>query len=144
MSGSAETTTATIPAMTATLISVDIAVRPLFALDLFKDSLHCADRVRQGLPYRLRQPHPGTHVGGLARYDEAPPWAAPHRVEHREDLVRCEAVRVHYPGRRGRTRRLDLEHGDGPGRVPALRGVNEDEQVTAVKQLVDQVHAADA
>src|ERR1700748_3824421 len=99
MSGSAETTTATIPATTATLISVDIVVRPLFPLDLFKDLLHCADRVRQGPPHLIRQPHPGTHVGGLARDDKAAPWAAAHGVEHREDLVRCEAVRVHYSRR---------------------------------------------
>jgi hypothetical protein len=105
MSGNDATTTATTPATTATLISVDICIVPLFPvdlvflLDLFKDFLHCADRVRQGIPYLIREPHPGTHIGRLARDDETAPGAAAHRVEHREHLVRCEAMRIHYPGR---------------------------------------------
>src|SRR5690348_3499843 len=124
MSGSDETTTATTPATTANLISVDI-VRLLFPLALFQDFLHCADRVRQGLPYLVRQPHPSSHVCGFARDDEAPPRAAAHGVEHREYLVRCEAMGIHYPGRRRHIRRLDLEHGDGARRAATLRRVDE-------------------
>ena len=61
MSGSAANTAAAIAAMTPTLISVDIAVRPLFLLDccclldLFNYLLCCADRRRPGLPYLVGQ-----------------------------------------------------------------------------------------
>lgn len=93
MSGSGETTTVTTPATATALISVDI-VRPVLPLDRFQDLLHCADRMGQGLRYLVRQSHPGSHVGGLARHDEAPARAAAHGVEHREHLVRCEAMRI--------------------------------------------------
>src|SRR6185437_6077580 len=150
MSGSAVATTAMTPAATATLISVDIAVRPLFplelafSLDLFKDLLHCADRMRQGHPDLVRQPHPGAHVGGLARHHQATRRSAAHRVEHREDLVRGEAVRVHYSRGGGEIRRVDLKDGHRARDAAPLRGVDEHEQVAPVEQFVDQVHAPDA
>src|ERR1700722_19976563 len=100
MSGSDSITTARIAAMTAALMSLDTIVCSFFPLDLCKDFLYCADRCRQGLLDLVRQSHSGTHVGRLARDDEAAAGTAAERGEHREDLVRGQAVRVHHPARR--------------------------------------------
>src|ERR1700730_6198415 len=143
MSGSESITAATTAAMTTALMRLDSIVRSFFPLDLVKDFLHCADRRGQGLPYLVGQPHSRAYVGRLARDDKAAARAAAHRGEHRQDLVRCQAVRVHDPVWRWHVLRLHLEHRDGARRTAALRCVDKDEQVAAVEQLVNQVHAAD-
>ena len=47
-------------------------------------------------------------------------------------------------GRRHDVVRVDLQHGDGARRLAHGQGVDEDEGVVAVEQLVGEVHAADA
>ena len=89
-------------------------------------------------------PIPALTSAGSQATTRLRPGRLPIADEHREHLVRGQAVGVHYPGRRWHVLRLDLEHGDGARRAAALRGVDEDEQVAAAEQLVDQVHAADA
>src|SRR4029077_498254 len=84
-------------------------------------------------------------VGGLARHQQAAPGAPAERAEQREDAVRGQAVRVDdRPGGRIGFGHLDLEHGHRARRLAPLRGVHQDEQLTAVEQVVGQVHAADA
>src|SRR5580693_3835266 len=109
MSGSDSTTAARIAATITALMRLDMIVRPFFPLDFVKDFLHCADRRRQGFSYLVGQSHSRADVGWLARDDEGAARAAAHRGEHREDLVRCQAVRVHDSVGRGRLLGLDLE-----------------------------------
>src|ERR1700742_4341100 len=110
MSGSDSITAATTAAMITALMRLDSIVRSFFPLDLVKDFLHCADRRGQGLPYLVGQSHSRAHVRRLARDDKAAARAASHRGEHRENLVRCQAVRVHDPVWLLHVRWLDLEH----------------------------------
>src|ERR1700761_392813 len=98
MSGRDSINAARTAATTTALIILDTIVCPFcFPLDLIKNFLYCADRRGQCVPYLVGQAHPRTHVGWFARDDEAAPGAAAHRGEHREDLVRRQAVRVHHP-----------------------------------------------
>jgi hypothetical protein len=102
---------------------LDSIVHSSFPLDLVKDFLHCADRRRQGLPYLAGQSHARANVGRLARDDEAAARAAAHRGEHREDLVGCQAVRVHDPVWGWHVVGLDL----GPARLNIPRpGIQND------------------
>src|ERR1700731_2623925 len=142
MSGSDSITAAMTAATTTALMRLDSIVRS-FPLDFVKDFLYCADRRRQGLPYLVGQSHARANVGRLARDDEAAARAAAHRGEHREDLVGRQAVRVHDSVWCWHVVGLDLEHRDGARRAATLRGVDQDEQVTPVEQLVHQVHAPD-
>src|SRR5581483_6568774 len=140
MSGSEATTMASGAATIAAITIFFSICAPSFCQDL----LHRANGVRQSGRHLSRQPDARGHVGRLARHHDAAPGAPAHRGEHREDLIRRQAVRVHHRGSRSAVGRVHLEHGHRARRLPARRGVDQHEQVAPVEQFVHQVHAADA
>jgi hypothetical protein len=144
MSGSEWITIATIAAMTTTLMSLLSISRTVLVLVLSENFSHHADRARQRRAHLIRKPDSGAQVGGFAGHHQAAAGMTAHRVEHREDRVRCEVVRVHHRRAGGDFGGFHLQHGDRAGLAAALRGVHEHEQVAPVEQFVDQVNTADA
>src|ERR1700677_2380091 len=148
MSGSESITIPISAASTTALISlVSIpctSLRVVFPVS--QDVLDRADRVRKRRLHRLGQSHARADVCGPAGNEQAPPGASRERGEPGEDAVGGQAVGVDDRRARvgGGSLRLYLQYGDRAWLVPPRRGVDQDEQVAAIEQVIDQVHAADA